>query len=420
MNPFEGLSRAQIRTVASKARAALAADPTDAEAQEWLDAASNHLRETLSEVGAGVAAGQRRDREAAEPDFSGTGGAIGAAALKAGQGATLGLSDELAGLAAALVPGGRGYREATEGARTALRAAGRQRPLISGVADIAGSLLVPVPKVGSTGKAIRQILRRPAGQRSIFKAAEGARPTLRQLVGQGALVGGVQGGGQAVGRTEGGAGARAKAGAIGVGTGAILGAAIPVGLAGARTGLRQMKNAVGYVVRPVTEPAKLLRVRPDATEEIVASAKRIRDEPLDVPTFRRRAPSKPASDPIAQQMAAHAIDRTDEAGIRAARAMERHTTPSAEVAARKQPSRSFVPKTKAEGTAQRAERAGKLGLDFSGYSDDDLLRRATNIENGLVRADRDTVEGITKELTRRGLTPARAGGGSGRGSLPEV
>ena len=84
------------------------------------------------------------DRAEAEKIFGGVGGAIGAGALLAGQGATLGFSDELAGLlagAGAALPGGKSpkeaYGETVTGAREAIRQAREERPMLSTAADIA-------------------------------------------------------------------------------------------------------------------------------------------------------------------------------------------------------------------------------------------------------------------------------------------
>ena len=89
MNPdFEGMTREQIRGVALKAQAALAADPSDTEAAEWLQAASAELQRTVPRTTVTAA-----DELPPEPPV-GVKEAIGKGVA---QGATLGVAGRIGG-----------------------------------------------------------------------------------------------------------------------------------------------------------------------------------------------------------------------------------------------------------------------------------------------------------------------------------
>ena len=139
------------------------------------------------------------------------------------QGATFGFSDELRGLGAALIPGGKGYKEAVEAEREKLHAYREQNPLaalgaealggiatgfgLAGGARAVGARLLP-KVIGLTGKAKPGLLGKVtpgAGQR----AAQAQRAALVS-----------ERGGGLAGRMVGGAGIGATEGALyGVGVG---------------------------------------------------------------------------------------------------------------------------------------------------------------------------------------------------------
>jgi hypothetical protein len=68
---------------------------------------------------------------------------MGDLARMATQGATLGFADELAGLGAALVPGGRGYEEARDVSRARVGRLRREYPMQSLAAEMAGGMVLP-------------------------------------------------------------------------------------------------------------------------------------------------------------------------------------------------------------------------------------------------------------------------------------
>lgn len=74
-------------------------------------------------------------------------------ARMAAQGITWRLSDEIRGVGAALVPGGKGYREARDAERQALADMRRLDPGASFAAELAGGLLAPLPGASTAGGA---------------------------------------------------------------------------------------------------------------------------------------------------------------------------------------------------------------------------------------------------------------------------
>jgi hypothetical protein len=232
-----------------------------------------------------------QEKREAQPDFSGLGGAIGAAALKAGQGASFGLSDDIAGLM-----GGD-----TEGARLALEGAQQQRPVLSTVSDIAGSAISPT--IGAK-TAARLVGKAPL----VFRGVAGA--------GAGAVTGGLTGAAHGAGRGN-TPEERESLAKVGAGSGAILGL-IMGGLAGRTSAkfqrtaesdrLRQMRLAEAERGMPETAP-----LDPGATPEALAS-KRLGLSPEQlrgnrspegqaiVDRMKGKAP-KITDDPIAQRIA---------------------------------------------------------------------------------------------------------------------
>lgn len=129
------------------------------------------------------------------------------------QGLTLGFADELVGLGAAVVPGGRGYTEGRDASRASLAEARREEgPVSSFATEGLGGLLLPGVGAENVG---RRVLAR-TGSRVLAGAAGGAAG--------GATGGAVYGAGDA----EGGVPSRIR-GAL---TGGVLGGALGAGLGG--------------------------------------------------------------------------------------------------------------------------------------------------------------------------------------------
>lgn len=150
------------------------------------------------------------------------------------QGATLGFSDELRGLAegaAALVPGGRSPGEAYRGGRDAERQAlGEFRedfPKSALAAEMIGGVVVPGVGFGaSAGRA-------------------GAKMGLGQIVKQGAKIGGLTGAAYGVGSADDGIGDRIKGGLTGGLAGTVGGAVLPLAIAGGGKVARNLAERVG-------------------------------------------------------------------------------------------------------------------------------------------------------------------------------
>lgn len=79
------------------------------------------------------------------------------------QGASLGFSDELRGVGAALVPGGDDYTTARDKERAALDRAHEEAPVVSRLAEIAGGVAVPVGAYGQATKGAGLLSRMAAG-----------------------------------------------------------------------------------------------------------------------------------------------------------------------------------------------------------------------------------------------------------------
>lgn len=161
------------------------------------------------------------------------------------QGATFGFADELAGVGAALVPGGRGYSEAVEGSRQRIEDLRAVAPTATLLGELAGGVIVPAA-VGS------RVLH---GAGSYVRAA-----------GASGLTGLIEGAIYGAGEAEGGASGRAKGAAIGAGMGGVLGAvAGPLTYAGARV-VRSLVHRAGPIQRLMERFPTLRRLAPDLHE----------------------------------------------------------------------------------------------------------------------------------------------------------
>lgn len=107
-------------------------------------------------------------------------GSARVAGRAAAQGLTMGFRDELAGLGAALVPGGQGYQEARDASRALDEEARRANPLLYGATEFASGFLVPglgsAKLVGAAGKGASALAR--AGRTIAGGAAMGGLGSL--------------------------------------------------------------------------------------------------------------------------------------------------------------------------------------------------------------------------------------------------
>lgn len=173
---------------------------------------------------------EQTPEEAAQARLAERGGSALSDFLRmAAQGATFGFADELAGLGAALVPGGRGYREAVEESRQRVEDLRLLAPGASAAAEIAGGVAVPF---AGAARLTRSLVRPGAGL--LGRAAAGA--------GAGAATGAAAGAATGFGEAEGDIGERLPAAgrgaAAGGGVGGLLGGVLPVVGAGAGRALR--------------------------------------------------------------------------------------------------------------------------------------------------------------------------------------
>jgi len=152
----------------------------------------------------------------------------------AAQGATFGFADELAGVGAALVPGGRNFAEATEAVRANEERFRAAHPRIALMSEIGGA--VATSFLG--GAAIARAGTR--GARGLTSAARAKSPQTGFLPGiaRGAAAGGVEGAVESVGRAEGGLLDRAGPGGVGGLVGGVVGGALPAVGTGIRTARR--------------------------------------------------------------------------------------------------------------------------------------------------------------------------------------
>lgn len=160
------------------------------------------------------------------------------------QGATFGFGDELVGLGAALMPGGRGYTEARDASRRSIaEARALAEPGESLVTEGIGGLLLPAVGAERAGAAV---LAR-TGSRALAGAAGGA------------TAGGIGGSLYGAGEADGGPGDRVRGavrgGVAGAAGGAVIGAGTVMAPVAARAMARSMRqktaNQVGAVGRDI-------------------------------------------------------------------------------------------------------------------------------------------------------------------------
>lgn len=101
------------------------------------------------------------------------GGAVKEFARGAAHGATFGFSDELAGIGAALIPGGQGYTEARDEARERMERQRRLDPGASLAAEVAGGVAMPVLGTGGLFRGASPVAR-AAGRGAVGGAGYGA------------------------------------------------------------------------------------------------------------------------------------------------------------------------------------------------------------------------------------------------------
>jgi len=247
---------ADWRGTLQKAAAALAENPHDHEAAEWLVRARNQLKGLIAEQDAGFQATSAAEaRTARDP------GKLGALGLGFSQAATLGFGDELAGLVAMAVrqPGqtrGDAYREQVDETRTATQGARESHPGYYWTGEAAGTLPFLAGAAITKAPAVTSTV-----GRALLRVAAGA--------GKGAALVGTE----AAGRENGTLAERAKAGLAAAPYGAAAGAgaallpyAVPV--AANRLLVRPLKAAAN-AAREVVErtagkaPSTLPRIAAD-------------------------------------------------------------------------------------------------------------------------------------------------------------
>ncbi len=194
--------------------------------------------ETLNASGFGI-------KEAPATPIKAPPSGLRAAAIGASQGLMANFGDEIAsGIAATVgrpggeaIPGatwGERYQNALDIARPQQKEAQAAHPYIYGGAQLAGAVFpaIAAPEL--------------AGSSYIAGA-----PTLAQTAIRSGQIGGIYGGVTALGGAEGSPMQQAKETAIGAGTGAVVGAAVPVAVAGVQKGARWAWNGLKNMFMPV-------------------------------------------------------------------------------------------------------------------------------------------------------------------------
>lgn len=177
------------------------------------------------------------------------GSAVGDFLRMAAQGATFGFADELAGLGAAVVPGGKGYTEARDASRQRVEDLRTLAPGASFMAEMAGG--APVPLGG--GAAVAQRVVRPgAGVAARAMARGGAGAAT------GAMGGGLMGAGESEATDIQGLLGDVRSGATtGAGVGGLFGLGAPLVTGGA--------GKVGRFVRELVDPERAGRAEATRT-----------------------------------------------------------------------------------------------------------------------------------------------------------
>ena len=145
------------RSAAQSAQEALRADPNDVEAQEAFQIASGAIQTYVGQLrGRSQRAGRRETDAALDP------GAFVSGVVGFGQGASFGLSEEIAGALQAIprfMPGGQSpgsaYAAGRDRARADLEAARAYHPVATGLGDLAGSVVGGTVAVAGLPSAVR-------------------------------------------------------------------------------------------------------------------------------------------------------------------------------------------------------------------------------------------------------------------------
>jgi len=231
----------KFATLLRKYQEAIAAgmDPAEAEAQilQRVKATGRGEFNSIEQLERAGMEGIERDLDASETR-------LGNVARSAAQGLTIGLSDELAGLGAALIPGGRDYQEGRQEALAKLERGRSENPVASFIGEMAGAVVPGVgamrtasmiPKVGS---ALRSAKLLPRVTRSGLEPGRLAST---------AALGAAEGGAYGFGAGEGGVEGRMESAETGAKFGGVVGGALPVlPLVG---GLLRRKGARGGTIQ---------------------------------------------------------------------------------------------------------------------------------------------------------------------------
>lgn len=211
-----------------------------------------------------------RQEEPTDPDLEAQkrlaagGSALGDFGHMAAQGASFGLSDEMAGIGAAMVPGGRGYGEARDRVRQRVSDLRQLAPRASMAAEIAGG--VALPSFGASTMAGRM-------------APEGASIAARMAAGgmSAGIVGAGTGAAYGAGSTDGGPGARAR-GAVKPGLqGGVAGLLVGTGLPALGAGAATMARYGSEIATPIRAGAR------EAGRSVRSAFRAAGIEPKDVP-----------------------------------------------------------------------------------------------------------------------------------------
>lgn len=166
----------------------------------------------------------------------------GDAARMAAQGATFGFGDEIAGLGAAVTPGGQNYKQARDASRSRVERVREEFPVQSALAETAGGLVVP--GLGGAGalKGVATAVRAGSKMEALANAG--------RVAATGAAAGGLFGIGES---DEEDIAGRLRAGAVGATVGGVAGAALSgaagaVGRAGANRARRKLVTEAEKIV----------------------------------------------------------------------------------------------------------------------------------------------------------------------------
>ncbi len=176
-----------------------------------------------------------QDVEAEESDGIGVRDVVRSVA----QGALFGFADEIAGVGAAIVPGGRGFSEAVEESRIREEAFKRQHPTAAAALEIGGALASSFIPAGAAINVAR-------GARAAGGAGRVAARTLGGTAARAAGLGAAETVLDELGRGEGGLGERLE----GTGQAGLIGASIGGAFPVVGRAARSVTRRVGDIVRP--------------------------------------------------------------------------------------------------------------------------------------------------------------------------